>query len=439
MGFVALAFASCVSDKEVAPQTQDQKYQAAFENLVGGAVNANVNWGFDNQQGATFDTDGKYVGMRASQPESNRWGMYMIVPTEMTPEQKAKVKKYFDEVQKPKGISVNWSDFFVHQVSQTARGAYMNYLYCGEKDYVAKDHVFNFNGGSATNKKNVGIEPKDANNARQVDYTDGIMLVQNSSTELFAFHNSYDDTFYEENFVMVSGEMIDEVYPEEPSVAGMWFVGFDYEHHKQKDNETRDDVERDNFFNDWVIRVSPGFYRNSKRVMAEDLIDSSLDNVNISDWDFNDAVFDVAFMTSTEWINNSSVTKITDTIITLWAAGGTKKLYVGGKEVHELFGQPVTTMINTNADGGVDGLTPVIFRVSNPAEPNANLIPLYVNNIELTAKQGEATQKFEVPNTTRWMKERKIITGSYTKFQEYVRNNDPIDWYKTVASTGDLY
>jgi hypothetical protein len=377
--------------------------------------------------------------MRASQPESNRWGMYMNVPTEMTPEQKAKVKKYFDEVQKPKGISVNWSDFFVHQVSQTARGAFMNYLYCGEKDYVAKDHVFNFNGGSATNKKNVGIEPMDANNARQVDYTDGIMLVQNSSTDLFAFHNSYDDTYYEENFVMVSGEMIDEVYPEEPSVAGMWFVGFDYEHHKQKDNETRDDVERDFYFNDWVIRVSPGFYRNSKRVMVEDLIDSSLENVDISDWDFNDAVFDVAFMTSTEWINNSSVTKITDTIITLWAAGGTKKLYVGGKEVHELFGQPVTTMINTNADGGVDGLTPVIFRVSNPAEPNANLIPVYVNNIELTAKQGEATQKFEVPNTTRWMKERKIITGSYTEFQNYVRHNDPLDWYKTVASTGDLY
>lgn len=438
MGFVALAFASCVSDKSVAPQTQDQKYQAAFENLVGGQVNASVNWGFDNQQVATFDTDGKYVGMRASQPESNRWGMYMIVPTEMTPEQKAKVKKYFDEVQKPKGISVNWSDFFVHQVSQTARGAYMNYLYCGEKDYVAKDHVFNFNGGSATNKKNVGIEPMDANNARQVDYTDGIMLVQNSSTDLFAFHNSYDDTFYEENFVMVSGEMIDEVYPEEPSVAGMWFVGFDYEHDKTKMGEN-DVVKRDFYFNDWVIRVSPGFYRNSKRVMVEDLIDSSLENVDISDWDFNDAVFDVAFMTSTEWINNSSVTKITDTIITLWAAGGTKKLYVGGKEVHELFGQPVTTMINTNADGGVDGLTPVIFRVSNPAEPNANLIPVYVNNIELTAKQGEATQKFEVPNTTRWMKERKIITGSYTEFQNYVRYNDPLDWYKTVASTGDLY
>ena len=182
----------------------------------------------------------------------------------------------------------------------------------------------------------------------------------------------------------------------------------------------------------------PGFEGDEEdefdvRIIGEDLTPGD------TDWDFNDAVFDVAFMTSTEWINNSSVTKITDTIITLWAAGGTKKLYVGGKEVHELFGQPVTTMINTNADGGVDGLTPVIFRVSNPAEPNANLIPVYVNNIELTAKQGEATQKFEVPNTTRWMKERKIITGTYTKFQEYVRNNDPLDWYKTIANEGDLY
>ena len=438
-------FTSCSNKDDFEPMTQEQitsaKYKQAFEAAFG-TVNPNVNWGFDNQAVYTFDAEGKYSGTRgftrSTNPENNRWGMYMIVPTEMTQAQKDKVTKFFTEKELHQGISVNWSDFFVHQVSSTDKGRYMNYLYCGQNDYTKKDHVNNFNGGSSTSSKNVGVEPRDENNAREVIYTDGIMLVQNSSTEFFAFHNSYDDTYYENNFIMISGEMIDAAYPEAPSVAGMYFVGFDYQHDKTKMNEN--DVQaRDYYFNDWVIRVSPGFYRNSKRVMVEDLIDGSLDKVDISDWDFNDAVFDVAFLTRDEWNNGQKTTIPTDAIVTLWAAGGTKNLTVGGKEVHTMFGQPISKMINTNAAGGVDGLAPVIFRVSVPAEPNANLIPVYVNNTELKATQGEATQKFACSNTTRWMKERKLITGSYTKFKEYVQNNAPKDWYNTVTNTGDLY
>ena len=443
MGFVALGLASCVSDKEVAPQTQGQKYEKAFEALVGGQVNPNVNWGFDDQKVAVFDADGKYTGMRSANTNSNEWGMYMYVPTEMTAAQKAKVKKYFDNVKQPQGIAINWSDFFVHQVSQTEKGARMNFLYCGEKDYAAKDHVNNFNGGSSTDSKNVGVEPIDENNARQVTYTDGIMYMYDSGTEFFAFHNSYDDTYYEDNYVIVSGEMIDEAYPEAPSVAGMFFVGFDYEHDKTKMNDN--DIEkRDWYFNDWVIRVSPGLYRNSKRIMVEDLIANDLSQVNLSDWDFNDAVFDVAFKTTSEWDPNvgewgANVEKVTETIITLWAAGGTKTLTVGGREVHELFKQDVSKMINTNANGGVDGLVPVIFRVSNPSEPNAKLIPVKVGNTILDAPEGKAPQKIEVSNTTKWMKERVIITEGYAKFAEYATTNSPANWYETVTDASKLY
>ena len=434
MGFVALAFASCVSDKEVTVQTQEQKYEAAFENFIGGQVGANVNWGFNDQKVAVFDANHKFIGMRGSYPNNNEWGMTMYVPEEMTAAQKAKVENYFTNVKKPQGISVNWSDFFVHQVSRTEKGPFMNYLYCGEHDLAIKDHVYNFNGGGSTDKKNVGVEPLDEHNARQVDYYDGIQLVQNSSTAFFAFHNSYDDTYYEKNFVMVSGEMIDEVYPGEPSVAGMWFVGFDYEHHKQKDNDTRDDVERDFYFNDWVIRVSPGFYRNSQRIMVEDLIANDLSQVDKS-----------AFLTTSTWdpsigeYGGNAIT-VDETIITLWAAGGTKSLTIDGKEVHELFGVNKTTMVNTNASekalNGVDGLTPVIFRVSNPSAPNANLIPVYVGSTELKAEKGKAPQKIEVSNTTKWMKERVIITEGYPKFAEYAtsENGTPADWYKDVTT-----
>lgn len=89
MGFVALGLASCVSDKEVAPQTQDQKYAAAFEDLVGGKVNANVNWGFNDQTPLQFDADGKLIGgLRGSDDNGTEWGKYVEVPEPLTDAQK---------------------------------------------------------------------------------------------------------------------------------------------------------------------------------------------------------------------------------------------------------------------------------------------------------------------------------------------------------------
>ena len=438
MGFVALGFASCVSDKEVNTQTQDQKYQAAFENLVGGKINASVNWGFNDQQVVTFDSEGKFAGMRGVYPNANEYGMYINVPTEMTQAQKDKVTKYFTEVNKPAGISVNWSDFFVHNVSSTDKGPSMNQLICGANDLSNSDHVLNFNSGSSTSSKNVGIEPIDANNARQVNYYDGIQLCQNSSTEFFSFHNSYDSKTYSNNFVMVTGEMIDAAISDGPSVAGMWFVGFDYQH--SIDGRVED---RDYYFNDWIIRVSPGYYKNAQRVMVEDLVASDLSQVGYtngkSDWDFNDAVFDVNFIDAYE--NNQNVKYA---VITLWAAGGTKNLTIGGKEVHELFGQSTSTMINTNANGGVDGLQPVIFRINlgttdYSKEYNANIITVKVGSTELTAETGKAPQKVVTSTSTRWMKERKIITSGYGNFKTYATTGSPADWYNTVTDASLLY
>lgn len=425
MGFVALGFASCVSDKDVSTQTQDQKYQAAFENLVGGKINANVNWGFNDQQVVTFDSEGKFAGMRGVYPNANEYGMYINVPTEMTQAQKDKVTRYFTEVENPAGISVNWSDFFVHNVSSTDKGPSMNQLICGATDLSNSDHVLNFNSGSSTSSKNVGIEPIDEHNARQVNYYDGIQLCQNSSTEFFSFHNSYDSKTYSNNFVMVTGEMIDAAISDGPSVAGMWFVGFDYQHSIDGRVENRD-----YFFNDWIIRVSPGFYKNAQRIMVEDLVASDLSQVGYtngkSDWDFNDAVFDVAFVDN-------------DAVITLWAAGGTKSLTIGGKEVHELFGKPVSTMINTNATGGVDGLAPVIFRIPNVGTKNAKDILVKVGSTELKAETGKAPQKVEVSTSTRWMKEMMIITSSYADFATYATTASPTNWYENASNTGNLY
>lgn len=265
---------------------------------------------------------------------------------------------------------------------------------------------------------------KDINN-RKVEGKDNINFMVNSSTECFGYYNSASSQQRNDKFVIIPGDWIDE------SVAGMWFVGLDFEGKLKTEagDNLNQAITADGYYSDWIVRITPGLYKDADRVFAEDLIDSSLEKVDVSDWDFNDAVFDVRFT----WTDGKKYA-----VIALWAAGGTKNLTVAGKEVHELFGVPTSTMVNTNANGGEDNLAPVIFRIETDAT-NAINIPVKVNGTELTAETGEATQKMAVAYGTKWMKERKIITGSYTSFQEYVRTGQPEKWYNTVTATGNLY
>lgn len=420
MGFVALGFASCVSDKEVSTQTQDQKYQAAFENLVGGKINANVNWGFNDQQVVTFDSEGKFAGMRGVNADGNQWGMYVEVPQPLSQDQKDVVTKWFKDNKNPEGVAVNWSDFFVQQVYKGEWGGNMNYLYCGSDT----DHTNNFNAGDAGTYGNVcyGLKPGATDMNDRIYGPDKIEFMVNSSTEYFGFHNSFDSNFYKDNYVIIPGDVIS------PIVAGMFFVGFDFEAHGVDANTQQ--VERDYFFDNWIVKITPGMYKSAQRIMVEDLVASDLSQVGYtngkSDWDFNDAVFDVAFVDN-------------DAVITLWAAGGTKSLTIGGKEVHELFGKSVSTMINTNATGGVDGLAPVIFRIPNVGTKNAKDILVKVGSTELKAETGQAPQKVEVSRSTRWMKEMMILTSSYADFATYATTASPTNWYENASNTGNLY
>ena len=455
MGFVALGLASCVSDKEVAPQTQGQKYAAAFENFVGGKVNPNVNWGFNDQTPLQFDADGKLIGgVRGNNANGNEWGGYVEVPEPLTTAQKEVVRDWFQTHRYVKGIAVNWSDFFVQQVY---KGGDHPTADCPEK-YEAEDgnlytgsnqmdkltcgtnneHIDNFNNGFGTEKSPVlyGYRPgNEDKNLRKVEGKDNINFMVNSSTECFGYYNSASSQQRNDKFVIIPGDWID------PSVAGMWFVGLDFEGKLKSESgaNLNQAITADGYYSDWIVRITPGLYKDADRVFAEDLIDSSLEKVDVSDWDFNDAVFDVRFVSESKWDASRGNYEEKYAIITLWAAGGTKDLTVAGKEVHELFGKSTGTMINTNANGGVDGLAPVIFRVETDAT-NAINIPVKVNRtIELEAKTGEATQKMAVAYGTKWMKERYIITGSYTEFQKYVRNSSPANWYETVTNEGDLY
>ena len=417
VGITALAMASCTHD-DYAPVSKQEQYQAVFEKEFG-AVNPNVNWGFTPQQVFTFDKDGKLIGTRGANPEANQWYQYLTVPAPLTDAQKEVVRKWFQNNPNPKGLEVNWSDFFVQQVykggtnpgsnspeiytinkpaggtEQIKGSEKMNWLACGSK----KDHVYNFNGADGD-----------------------IMYMYDSSTDCFGFHESYGDKYYDDSYVLISGDQID------PSVAGMYFVGFDYKTEKYDNGNI--EVRPDEYYSDWIVRIAPALSApgKAKRVMVEDLFDSDLKYAKTSDWDFNDAVFDVRF----ENVNNQNYA-----VITLHAAGGTKYLTIGGEgdkgvEVHKALGVETGTMVNTVKDQGVT--RPVaIFRIPVAANVNnANDIPVYVGSQILEAKQGKATQKFCVPTDVRWMQERQQVRKTYNEFKDYVKDDAPKDWYKTV-------
>ena len=426
VGITALAMASCTHD-DYAPVSKQEQYQAVFEKEFG-AVNPNVNWGFTPQQVFTFDKDGKLIGTRAANPNSNQWADYVTVPTKLTDAQKEVVRKWFQNNPNPKGLEVNWSDFFVEQVykggkktegSKTPETYYtfndgvqtqttitgsnhMDWLACGSK----KDHVNNFNGADGD-----------------------IMYMYDSSTDCFGFHESHGDKYYDDSYVLISGDQID------PSVAGMYFVGFDYQ--MQKHDNGKIEVKPDGYYSDWIVRIAPALSApgKAKRVMVEDLFDSDLKYAKTSDWDFNDAVFDVRF----ENVNNQNYA-----VITLHAAGGTKYLTIGGEgdkgvEVHKALGVETGTMVNTVKDQGVT--RPVaIFRIPVAANVNnANDIPVYVGSQILEAKKGKVTQKLCVPTDVKWMKERVQFINSYDQFKDYVNSNTPDNWYKSVQNLGNLY
>ena len=456
VGITALAMASCTHD-DYAPVSKQEQYQAVFEKEFG-AVNPNVNWGFTPQQVFTFDKDGKLIGTRGADPSNNLWYKYLTVPAALTDAQKDVVRRWFQTHQNPQGLEVNWSDYFVQQVykgrtntegsksledydilkedgtptgSKVTGSNHMDWLHSGNGE--TKYHIERFNAGDGSTTDVFEDENK--------KHQDKIMYMKDCKTEYFGFHDSYGDNYYSDSYVLIPGDIIDD------SVAGMYFVGFDYK--MQKHDNGKIEVKPDGYYSDWIVRIAPGLNAPNagKRVMVEDIIDSDLASVQTSDWDFNDAVFDVRFEES--WVNGTPENNYQDAhnqkyaIITLHAAGGTKYLTIGGEgdkgvEVHKaLCVKEQGTMVNT----GNGATRPVaIFRLPVEANVhNANQIPVYVGDQVLEAKQGQATQKLCVPTGVKWMKERVQFINSYDQFKDYVNKNKPEDWYKSVKNSGNLY
>lgn len=418
------AFTSCShNDDEYQPapeKTDAEKLESAFEQTFG-KIDPTNDWGFGN---AALSR-----GTRGVDANGNEWGLYVEVPQPLTTAQINKVTKWFTDNKNPKGVAVNWSDFFVQQVHKGEWGSNMNYLYCGSET----DHTNNFNAGDGGVYGNVcyGLQPGATDQNQRIYGSDKIEFMVNSSTEYFGFHNSFDSNFYKDNYVIIPGEVID---PNDASLAGMYFVGFDFEANGQSDNQK---VARDYYFNNWIVKITPGIYKSDKtwRVFAEDLIGENLDDIQASDWDFNDAVFDV-YVDRHNFLQNYDPNKPTQTVIVLYAAGGTKHLTVGGVEVHEAFGVKDGSYPMINTEGSSIEKPVAIFRL-NQVFNNPNDVKVVLeNSIELTAKTGNVPMKLCVPTGTKWLKEKTLITKGYPEFAEYVKNASAHStWYNNAVNS----
>ena len=412
-GFSGAMLASCADDVEnlYDPSYAAKKatYEAQWKQQFG-EIDPNQDWGF----GAS-SSNAEAVVTRGHYANANQYGDYYEVPAPLTDEQKTLVTKWFESHSNPQGITINWVDFFAQQVSSSEYGETMDQLVVGD----AAEHILDFNAGDYSNGESV-----DVSNG-ETTYKDQIMCMKNVPTSRFGYKSSVDDKeAYYYNFVIIPGETIDE------SLAGMYFLGLDYEAHGQTVDQQ---VEADGYYNDWIVKVTPAIYKKSDRIICEDL-------GAIGDFDFNDIVFDAYI----DWRWDQDLQQsVSEAVITVRAAGGTLPIYIGDKEVHEALGVAADKMVNT---GAVDGVSAPIasFRVAvsdanGDGSVNVADITVKVVNGEATylleAPQGDAPQKICVPATFKWCTERTSIKDAYPSFQDWTQDvNSNKDWYNSFVA-----
>ena len=341
-------------------------------------------------------------------------------------------------------------------------------------------HCNNFNHAD----NNDWIEPENGG-------VEGRTLMEESGTLSFRYTNSHD-SYLSEKYIIVPGEKI------HASLKGFYYVCFDFErgytdaewaqektmgtyeawngnnyqggwNFSLDGNLNEDQVKAaigqvngrdiqnidikgylygdkhcagDGNYTDWIVRISPAKVKSEYdiRVIAEDLnASATTDKVN-SDWDFNDVVFDVKFLDTPEVVDGENC----NVKIRVVAAGGTYPLYVGGQEVHALFGQNTNVMINTQATHGKHYETtdlPIFYIYdANAKSTNGKSIKVEVDMgngpIEMTAEVGKPAAKIGVSPNFTYCLERVDITTQYPKFQQWVTTNTPTTgwWDNTITN-----
>ena len=406
---------------------KQQTFVADFNSAFGVSASdyANHQWGMNIVP--LIDVTQKTT--RTANVNGNQWGSGEYAdfpqPAPITSDELTAVLNVFnDKGNESYEPLVDYEDFFVQQVytgtakykaanGETVTGSQkMNRLFCTTKYKQVKWWPVEF-------EEMDHYEPDYVNNSNNGNITawDGCTLMLKSSTTNWSYESSQggSHTFY---------------YWRMEKINGNYYVGFDFASVRQAGANLNEQVDRDFIYNDWIIKIVPGKGTTPPpvdvervRIMAEDL------GANVSDFDYNDVVFDIKF------IKNGN--QYTADII-LQAAGGTLPLTIGGREVHDLFEVPVNEMVNTYAGRHYEK-APVPFTVTlNGPFDNAwdaiNALPIYVQNpngqvIQLTINPGSPAEMFAVPVTTDWSDERVSIRYQYPTFVDWIRDST-IQWWE---------
>ena len=423
-------FASCTkNDFEYSYEDgQHAKFEQTFIKTFGQPA-ADQDWGFSSAE--IVDLTG-YSGAatravtRGHNVNRNEWEGQFNVPANVTAHERELVVAEFSKY-RPNVVNtenVNWTDYFIYEV------------YKGEdvyKDGFGQDVLGSDHMNHLQVKKAAGdLLPPDnacwehANDFNNGDHSaawgniEGATLMLNSGTLDFAYHNSTDSKYHYE-YIIIAGADIDA------SLAGYYYIGFDFcaSHPAGQEANKNMDVERNWIFNDWILRISPATFKAAKMIIAEDLGTAE------SDYDYNDCAFDATL--SNEWVSNLNANKLV-AHITLKAAGGTLPLYIAGREVHELFGVPVSTMVNTGiVSRPYVQFTAIIGDADWSNTKNIKDIPIVVETtngtITLQSNVGEPSEKLCVDADYVWCAERQPIQNKYPNFTRWITDKN-IQWWK---------
>ena len=236
MTLIAGLFVTSCHDKMDSGYTPENvqktmQFEAAFKETFTSKIDPNQDWGFTPAYLTKAST-------RVADPRSNMWAdLGYTIPTAITPTEKQKVVDYFSKKGAESYTSlIDWDEFFVQQVykgtakykagneGEVTGGNQMDWL-CAGSASMGDDHVNNFNNADGS-----------------------VMLMVKSSTQRFGFKSSSDNGHVFHNFRMVDGATID------PSLAGFYYVGFDFEAAGQNPNEQ---ISRDLTYNDWIVKILP--------------------------------------------------------------------------------------------------------------------------------------------------------------------------------------
>ena len=499
MTAIALCFAfnSCSHDTNLfdpdLPEKEINKtYDEAFKKYVGGIISPNQSWGFES-----FIAQARAL-TRTANPNANMWGETWEVPETLTTAQKKRVRLYFQYNKTPQNEPIDYKNFFVQDVYKGAgrplnNGSSSTSAYSTEKysfnnkqeagsDHMDKltagsnqDHIYNYNDAHCSSNSEVwdgvsyeaGWPRADASQAENLNHkkfhTDYIMLMENSNTDCFGWHETQGEIQHDHHYVIVSAATIDawadahsELGDLGAPVTDKWnrnFVGFDYEAQVDMNQIYARDgrgnilyydqartipylkVETNQYSHTIVPAGTPGAYPIKDRYVNNDQTKGNLwAKIGCADDYYSDWIVCITDAKkkgtipdppTPKWIriigedlsaNDDSDFDFNDIVLDvkltttgadciLQAAGGTLPLRINRNdnyEVHKLFGVSTDTMVNTNAEN-----------TQNPKDPSQKLKGASKAPVSFSMV-GDWTNakdiKIEVKKNDTWM-ELKAVKG----------------------------